>query len=732
MGDSATTIDWRQEEDGVVVLTFDDPSTSANTMCEAYRASMEATLERLEAEREEIAGVVLTSAKRTFFAGGDLNELLAVGRDDEDAFAAQVTLTKRQLRRLETFGRPVVAAVAGAALGGGLELALAAHHRVVLDDPDLRLGQPEVTLGLMPGAGGVTRSVRLLGIAGALDNLLLEGRELSPAAALELGLVDQLLASQAELIPAAKAWIAANPDAAQPWDREGYRLPGGSPLDVEVYPLLPVLSARLDAKLRGADYPAPRAILAAAVEGGQVDFETAEEIEGRYFVSLVVGPTAKNMIQAFFFDMQRVRRRRVEGVEKQSPPVTKVAVLGAGMMGAGIAYVCAKAGIEVHLFDVSEGAAEAGKGYSERLVARAAGRDPDSADAGQELLARIHPSADVEAAAGSNLMVEAVFEDSEVKAGAYAAAEPHLAQAALLASNTSTLPITDLAKGVSRPDDFLGLHFFSPVDRMPLLEIVRGERTSPQALARALDFARQIGKTPIVVNDSRGFYTSRVIITFQNEGMRMLAEGIPAPTIEQASAQAGYPVPVLQLCDELNLNLLRSVREETRIAVEAAGQEFVPNPADLLVDRMLDEFDRGGRRAGAGFYDYEDGRRVRLWPGLAEAFGSRLDDLPPLEDLKERMLFAESLESFACLEEGVIDSAADANIGSILGIGYPRWTGGAIQFAHGYEGGMLGFVRRAAELADRYGERFRPSSELLARTEREEAGAVVGAGSGEA
>jgi 3-hydroxyacyl-CoA dehydrogenase/enoyl-CoA hydratase/3-hydroxybutyryl-CoA epimerase len=716
---AAETIRYEQGDDGIVVLTLDDPKQSANTMNGDYFASMASTVDRLEREREEISGVLITSAKKTFFAGGDLHDLVAVRREDSAEFAQHIKDLKSHLRRLETLGVPVVAAINGSALGGGLEITLACHRRFVADDARLQLGFPEVTLGLMPGAGGVIRSVRMLGIVPALTELLLDGRRVDPARALELGLIDEVLPRE-ELVGAAKAWIAANPDASQPWDRPGHQIPGGTPLDHSFIPVLQSLPANLGKQLRGAPLPAPHAILATAVEGAQVDFDNAIEVEGRYFVSLAVGQVAKNMIQANFFDLQEVNGRRIEGVEAEPEKVAKVAILGAGMMGAGIAYVAARAGIEVVLGDVSLEAAERGKGYSEKLVAKGIERGNIEEESGRELLARITPTADLADAAGADLMIEAVFEDPQVKAEGYAALEPHLAAGALLASNTSTLPIGGLAEGVSRPQDFIGLHFFSPVDKMPLLEIVRGERTAPETVARALTVARQLRKTPILVNDSRGFFTSRVIRTFYDEGVAMLAEGIPAATIEQASGQAGYPAPVLALCDELNLNLIRKIRDERRAAVEAAGEEWVPHPADAVFDRMVEEFDRGGRLAGAGFYEYAEGRRVGLWSGLADAFGASTEDLPPLAELEQRMLFIEALESVRCLQEGVIESAADANVGSLLGIGFPRWTGGVLQYIAGYPGGPEAFLARARELAAAHGERFEPPALLVEKAERGE------------
>jgi 3-hydroxyacyl-CoA dehydrogenase / enoyl-CoA hydratase / 3-hydroxybutyryl-CoA epimerase len=716
-----STIRWERDDDGIVVLTLDDPGQSANTMNAAYKRSMAQTVERLEAERDQITGVVITSAKKTFFAGGDLNELRLATSEHAPQVPAEIRELKSQLRRLETLGKPVVAAINGAALGGGLEICLACHHRIALDDDSVRLGFPEVQLGLLPGAGGVVRTVRMLGIVDALLQLLLQGQRHRPGKARELGIVDELVANPEELVPAAKDWIKANPDAhVQPWDRDGYKIPGGTPSNPKFAQNLPAFPANLRKQLKGANFPAPHHILAAAVEGSQVDFDNAIEIEGRYFTDLVTGQVAKNMIQAFFFDMQRVNgdRDRPEGIETFAPE--RLAVLGAGMMGAAIAYVCAKAGLEVVLKDVSPEAAQRGKQYSEKLVEKAVSRGRQTEEDGRALLGRIIPSADPSDADGCELVIEAVFEDPSVKAQVFGEIEPHLTPDALLGSNTSTLPITELAESVSRPEDFIGLHFFSPVDKMPLLEIIKGEKTREETLYRALDLAKLIKKTPIVVNDSRGFFTSRVIGTFINEGIAMLLEGVPAPTIEQASSQAGYPAPVLQLSDELNLKLMRKIRDATKAAVGEGGP-WAGHPAETVIDRLLDEFDRPGKLEGAGFYEYADGRRTGLWNGLRDAFPPVADPSTlSLSDLEERMLFVESLEAVKCLDERVIESVADANIGSILGIGFPAWTGGVLQYINGYEHpehghGPGAFVARARELAAAYGERFEPPASLVER-----------------
>lgn len=723
MSSQPTTIRWEQDDTGVVTLVLDDPTQPVNTMNAAFRASLTAVADRLEAERDTVRGVIVTSAKRTFFAGGDLRDLSRITPEQAPrAFEAGMAV-KRALRRIETLGKPVVAALNGSALGGGLEIALACHHRVALDAPGARFGFPEVQLGLLPGGGGVVRSVRLLGIADALLKLLIKGKQYAPARAREIGVVDEVVSTPDELLARARAFVEAHPTSEQPWDGEGYRVPGGTPASPRLAASLPAFPATLRKQLGGAPYPAPRNILAAAVESAQVDFATAQEVEARYFTELVTGQTAKNMIQGFFFDMRRVNSgaRRPGGFPPRQ--VRRVAVLGAGMMGAGIAYACARAGIEVVLRDVSLEAAERGKAHSARLLEKALAAGRTTERERDALLARITPAAEAAAVAGCDVVIEAVYEDHTLKQKVFQEVEPLLAPDALLCSNTSTLPVSRLAEGVERRRDFLGLHFFSPVDRMRLVEIVRGEETSDEALARAFDLVRQLRKTPIQVNDSRGFFTSRVIGQFLNEGVGMLAEGVAPATIEQAAAQAGYPARLLSLMDDLTLTLPRRIRQESRREVEEGGGTWQPHPAEEIIDRMIDEFDRPGRGAGAGFYEYDaDGRRLGLWPGLREHFGR--EDVDPaavsLRELTERLLFVEALETVRCLEEGVLTSVADANVGSLLGIGFPGWTGGALQYVNGYPGGVAGFTARARELADTYGPRFAPPGLLVALAERGE------------
>jgi 3-hydroxyacyl-CoA dehydrogenase/enoyl-CoA hydratase/3-hydroxybutyryl-CoA epimerase len=726
--DDTSAVRYDRDAEGIVTLTLDDPIANANTMNEIYQRSMHAAVERLYDEVDGVTGVVIASAKKTFFAGGNLTLMMQATPDDAASVFAGVEAIKADLRRLEKLPRPVVAAINGAALGGGFEIALACNHRIVVDDPSAVVGMPEATLGLLPGGGGVTRTVRMFGIQSALMDVLLKGTRFKPHDAKAQGLVDDVVATRDDLIPAAKGWILEHrddPDAsAKPWDREGYRMPGGTPQSPKLAAFLPAFPALLRQQAKGAVYPAQRAILSAAVEGAGVDFETASRIESRYLTSLIVGQNFKNMSQAFFFDLQAINAGKLRPEGHETFTATKVGVLGAGMMGAGIAYACARAGMQVVLKDVSAEAAGRGKGYSEKLNAKGIERGKLTQERSDEMLARITPTADPADLAGCDLVIEAVFEDPSLKHQVFAEVVPHVNPDALLCSNTSTLPITELATGVDRPGDFIGLHFFSPVDKMPLVEIIRGEKTSDAALARAYDVVLQIRKTPIVVNDSRGFYTSRVIGTMVNEGLAMLAEGVPPMSLERAAMQDGYPVGPLQLTDELNMELIAKIAKATK---EAAARDGVPgdaydeHPGAAVVTRMI-ELGRPSRLAGAGFYDYEDGRRTHLWAGLAEEFPVA-DEQVPFADVKDRMMFIEALETAKCFEEGVIESSAAANIGSIMGIGFPANSGGAAQFMTGYQAvdghgkgvgpiGLEAFLARADELADRYGERFRPTAYL--------------------
>ena len=679
-------INWEQRSDGIVVLTLDAPGQSTNTINEAYLRAMASTVDRLEAHREDLTGVIVTSAKNSFMVGLDLKDFSDSTPSAEAVFEL-AGVAKDQFRRLEKLGRPVVAVLNGTALGGGFELGLACHHRIAVDRPDARFGLPEVTVGLLPGGGGVTRVVRMLGLQDALMKVLMQGQRLRPAKAVEVGVVDELASDADDAMAKAVAWIEANPRAAQPWDTSGYRMPGGRPTDKAMAMLLPAFPANLRKQLKGAHYPAPHHIMCAAVEGAQVDVDTALRIEGRWFADLVGTPIQRNMTQAFFFDLQSLNKGGSRPAEvAATPPAKRVGVIGAGMMGAGIAFACARRDIDVVVVDVA----------AEAALRAAAKHD------------RIAAATDLADLAGCELVIEAVFEDLGLKHETYRKLASIVAPDALIASNTSSLPITSLGVAAADPARFIGLHFFSPVEKMPLVEIIRGSDTSDETLARAYDFVRQIDKTPIVVNDSRGFFTSRVFGTYVLEGLALLAEGVPAASVEQAAMQAGYPVGPLAVLDEVTLTLPRKLRAEAR----AAGVVQPPHPGEGVLDRMVEEYGRTGKSAGKGFYDYGDGSK-RLWPGLADAFGSKPGEPTiPMRDMQERMLFAESLESVKCLDEGVLTSAADGNIGSIFGIGFPAWTGGVLQYVKQYPGGVAGYVARARELAATYGDRFTPPSNL--------------------
>ena len=768
---------WDQDGDGIVTITMDDPNQPVNTMNDTFQGELPELVEKLQGavESGEAKGVVITSAKKTFFAGGDIKSMIKSTPEDAEAITKQIDGMKAGLRAIETLGVPVVAAINGAALGGGLEIALATHHRIASDAKGLKVGLPEVTLGLLPGGGGVTRVVRMLGLQDALMKVLTTGRQFRAEDALKTGLIDEIVPAD-QLVDAAKKWIKENPEATQPWDQKGFKIPGGTPTSPKLAQFLPSFPANVTNQIKGAPMPAPKAILKAAVEGAQLkNIEEATAVETRYFVELVTGTTSKNMMQAFFFDLQYCNGggQRPKDVEKKQ--FKKLGMVGAGMMGAAIAYVAAKAGMEVVLKDIKMEAAEKGKSYSEGLEAKALKRGKTTEEKSKALLDRIKPSVDYADLSDCDIVIEAVFENTELKHKVWAEIEAAVPEDCVLGSNTSTLPITELATGVKRPKDFIGIHFFSPVDKMPLVEIIKGEETSDETLAAALDFTGQIRKTPIVVNDSRGFYTSRVIGFFLNEAMRMLAEGIDPAVIEAAGRQAGYPAPPLQLQDELNLKLARKIGSETRAAQEAAGLTVDDGGVTEIVDKMLDVYDRPGKLEGKGFYEYnEEGRRAGLWRGLWDELGAGkvkvadaestvaghgLDsaavgaakkaaadstgvsagsnvpaDAPAFIDLVERPLFAEALETQKCIDEGVLTSDADANIGSIMGIGFPAWTGGTRQYIKNYdrpaaavlpEGkvadrdggdyptrGVAGFVARAEELAAKYGERFTPLESL--------------------
>ncbi|MAL97141.1 MAG: 3-hydroxyacyl-CoA dehydrogenase [Alteromonadaceae bacterium] len=710
-------IDYKIDAEQILTMTIDMPGRSANTMNAEFRDAFTGAVEQAVSDAERIKGIIITSAKKTFFAGGDLTEIMQVEPKDAEAFFTSVQALKSQMRKLETLGKPLVAAINGSALGGGYELCLMSHHRIVLDDDNIRLGLPEVTLGLLPGGGGTVRLPRLLGLEKALP-FLLEGKQVPPKAAHKSGLVDALATDTDDMLAQARAWIAQNPKSQQPWDQRGFKIPGGGPTNPKVAQTLAIAPAMLRQKTQGC-YPAPEAILASVVEGAAVDVTTADRIESRYFTQLVTGAVAKNMIGTFWFGLNEIKAggSRPQNIPKMT--FRKVGILGAGMMGAGIAYSCAARGIAVVLKDVSAENAEKGKAYSDTLLSKKVSRGRMSGDDKQAVLDLITPTANAADLQGCDLIIEAVFEDSGLKARVTREAEPLLADGGLFASNTSTIPITQLAEASAQPARFIGLHFFSPVDKMQLVEIIVGEHTSEETLAQAFDFVQQINKVPIVVNDSRGFFTSRVFGTYVNEGMAMLGEGVHPASIENAALLAGMPVGPLALCDEVSLTLISHIRDQSRRDVESAGDTWKSHPAEAVVDAMLTEHGRKGKAAGAGFYVYPPKGKKQLWQGLESHFvDPERATNASLDELKDRFLFIQAIETVRCMEENVIREVRDANIGSIFGIGFAPWTGGALQFINQYN--IRQFAARAEQLAASFGERFTPPRMLVDMSERNE------------
>ena len=690
-------------QDGIATITFDEPGSPVNTMCLDWQHDLTMVTAQVMQDKEAIRGIVLASAKSTFFAGVDLKGTMRLQPSDAPQVFRQIEQTKKNFRTLETLGKPVVSCLNGSALGGGWEVALVGHYRVAVDDRKIQFGLPEVTLGLIPGASGITKMTRLLGLAGA-QPYILESRLFGPREALELGLVHELVPTAADLRAAALAWIGANPSAAQPWDDKAYRMPGGGPDSPKIAASLAVAPAMMKKTSRGL-YPAPEYALCAMVEGAQVDFDTALRIESRYLARLIVNPVAKNMINTFFFNMNAIKsgQSRPKGVPRYKP--SRVGILGAGMMGAGIAYVQASRGITTVLKDVGMDKANAGKAYSSKLTQARVDKGRMEPHEQAELLARITPTDKASDLQGCELIIEAVFEQRTLKASVTKEAEPMLAPGGFFASNTSTLPISGLAAASARPEKFIGIHFFSPVDKMKLVEIIRGKQTDDETVARAFDYVQALGKIPIVVNDSRGFYTSRTFGTFVTEGTTMLSEGIPAAVIENAAMQCGMPVGPLAVVDETSLSLGVHVLDQTRADFAADGRTYEAGPGQLLVERMVKEFKRPGRAGGGGFYDYpaEKGGKKTLWPELKTRFekpGLAWD----MQDIKDRILYRQAIETARCLSENVLTTVHDANIGSIFGIGFPAWTGGAMQFIYGTD--IDQFIRRADVLAGKFGTGF--------------------------
>jgi len=693
---------YDKDANGVVTVTM-DMEGPVNSMSSAFLPLLRDTVAKLESE-SDLTGVVLASAKKTFFAGGDLNSLCQVTPDSAEMFFNEAQAIKAEFRRLEKLGKPVVAAINGAALGGGLELALACHYRIAWDNKAVQLGFPEVTLGLLPGGGGVVKAIYLMGLM-ASNEYLIEGKRVVPAKAKEAGLINETVESLDDLMPRAKAWIAENQDneaaCTQPWDTKGYKIPGGNANHPAVAQMLPVASAMIAQKTRGL-LPAPVKILDVAVSAMRVDFDTAMRIESRGLTELALTPVAKNMINTFFFQMNQVNggASRPEGVEKQL--TKKVGVLGAGMMGQGIAYVSAMAGIEVVLKDLTQEAAEKGKQYSEALLKKRIEKGRMTEEKAQSVLALIKPTASNDDLAGCDLIIEAVFENIGLKHKMTQELEGYLAEGGVWGSNTSTLPITRLAEASAKPENFIGIHFFSPVDKMPLVEIIMGEHTSDLALAKAFDYTQQIRKTPIVVNDSLGFFTSRTFGTYLDEGVRLLSEGVHPVKIDNLGKAVGMPVGPLSVYDEVSLELSRKAAETWK----EMGIEDPWGDGSIVRDvvaTMVNEHQRGGRHHGGGFYEYAEDGSKKIWPQLLDLY-YKPETVVAEQDVKDRLLFRQVIEALKCYETNVLRSVADGNIGSIMGIGAPVWTGGLIQFVNTY--GLARFVARCEELTSTYGERF--------------------------
>tara|TARA_R110000824_G_scaffold118960_16_gene272435 strand:+ start:18003 stop:20246 length:2244 start_codon:yes stop_codon:yes gene_type:complete len=721
------------DADGIATAIWDMPGRSMNVLSQSSMADIGSIIETIVSD-DNIKGAVLTSGKAAFCAGADLSMMggQAGGAGEgskEDRVKAMYEgnlAFNMLLRRLETCGKPIAAAINGVALGGGLEVTLACHYRVVADNPKIQLGLPEAKVGLLPGGGGTQRLPRLIGAQAALP-LILQGTALSPDKALKAGIVHAVVPA-GEIVDAAKAWlkeglaqpkvklgkkgpeVAAN--AIQPWDREGYRIPGGGPHD-KASSVFTIGNATLHKGTHG-NFPAQKYIMSCVYEGLQVPMEAGIRIETRYFTKLLMDPRSKAMIRSLFLSMQELGKgaRRPAGVPEFA--VKKLGILGAGMMGAGIAYVSAQAGMEVVLLDTDQANAEKGKAYSEKLVAKGIERGKVTKDKGDALLARILPTTNYDDLKDADLIIEAVFESREIKAEVTKKAEPMLAAGGVYGSNTSTLPITGLAEAAKKPEDFIGIHFFSPVDKMQLVEIIMGQRTSQETLAKAMDYVKQIRKTPIVVNDSRGFYTSRCFGTYVGEGLAMLAEGIKPAIIENLGKQTGMPVAPLALNDEVSLDLAYKVREQTK---KDLGDKYVSGPADALIEKMVVELGRVGKKAGKGFYDYPADGKKKLWTGLNEVAGTHKDiDDVDVEELKKRFLYIQALEAARCFEEGVVTDVRDADVGAIIGWGFAPWSGGPLSLIDMV--GAKAFVDTCDALAQKYGERFKPNKLLRDMAEK--------------
>jgi 3-hydroxyacyl-CoA dehydrogenase/enoyl-CoA hydratase/3-hydroxybutyryl-CoA epimerase len=694
-------LNYSVDAEGIATVEFDYPGKSQNILNAGSMGAYADAMQKALAD-PTVKGIVVASAKKDFIAGGDLAEM--AGCTDAAAFHASISNWHKLMRGIELGGKPVAAALNGTTLGGGMEVALACHYRVAADSPKARFGFPEVTLGLLPGAGGTQRVPRLVGMQAAAP-LLMEGKRIKAAEAQKIGLIHAVVKVGDERT-AARQWvmdcIASGAKPLQPWDSKGFKIPGGGPNTPGGMQMLMAANAMLREKTYD-NYPAPKHILSCVYEGLSTNLDTGLAIESRYFTNLVMSPVSKNMIRSLFFGMQEANKlaSRPAGVAPQK--YTKVGMLGAGMMGAGIAMCTAQAGIELILLDTTREAAEKGKAYAAKQWGKQVAKGRMTQEAVDALLARIQPTADYADLTGCELVIEAVFEKREIKADVTKKTEAVIAPDAIFASNTSTLPITGLAEASARPANFIGLHFFSPAEKMPLVEIIVGKATSDATLARSMDYVRAIGKTPIVVNDSRGFYTSRVFGTYVSEGMALLEEGVPPALIDKAGLMAGMPVGPLALADEVSIELVHKIGQQTRADL---GSAYVERAADRVAAKMVAELGRLGRKSGAGFYDYPAEGPKRLWPGLAEHFkvGAGASAIPSLDEIIERLILVQSVETARCLEEKVLRAPIDADVGAILGWGYPPFRGGPIGWLHTL--GLAAAVDKLDRLAEHCGNRF--------------------------
>jgi 3-hydroxyacyl-CoA dehydrogenase/enoyl-CoA hydratase/3-hydroxybutyryl-CoA epimerase len=700
-----TNFKWDQDADGIVTLIWDMPNRSLNVLSMSAVAELTQVAERLTTD-PAIKGLVITSGKPNgFCAGADLDEMGGfAGSDTPEAAKAAFDVMMnihRTFRKFETSGKPVAAAINGTALGGGLEVALACHYRVIADDPKIRIGFPEGQVGLIPGAGGTQRLPRMIGAMAALP-IMLESRRLDPANAAGMGIVHKI-APAADLVQAAKEWIKANPGAAQPWDKKEFRIPGGGPFSASGAQVFTVGNAMLRQKTYD-NYPAMRFMMSAVYEGLLVDIDSALKIEARYFVQVLTSPTARSMIRSLFQSMQELGKGARRPVKEPPVDVQRLGVLGAGVMGAGVAYVSAVAGIDVTLIDTTPERANAGKEHASKLLDHEISRGRTTPENKAEVLSRIHPAVDFGTLKDADLVIEAVFEDRQVKAEATKKTEAVTGETAIFGSNTSTLPITGLAEASKRPKNFIGIHFFSPVERMMLVEIILGQESGPRALATAIDYVRKIRKTPIVVNDHRGFYTSRCFSTYTLEGLLMVSEKIAPALIENVGRMSGMPMGPLEVTDSIGIDTALKITRQYRKEVSKSDK---PDPSEEILAWIVETCGRPGVKAGKGFYDYEGGRRKRLWPGLLDRSAGQWRTDPDPNELKLRLLTIQALEAARCFEDGVITDPRDADVGAILGWGFAPYTGGPISMIDTL--GAAAFVKRCETLASKYGERFAPN-----------------------